>query len=303
MSRGSRPPRGGLLLVHAHPDDETLTTGVTMAAAAAGGAPVTLVTCTLGQLGEVIGADTVPRPAGPPDRAARLREQDALGERRRAELAAAMAALRVTDHRLLAGGRWRDSGMVWVRPGIAGVAPDADPRSFALADVDEAATALALVLAQVRPRAVVTYDPQGGYGHPDHVQAHRVTTRAVQLVAHEGAAPKVYWVRTPRSWVLAERHELAARRPASMSVRGLDDPMPPVVVADERVSAVVRAPGLLGRKAAALRAHASQVVVDGDVFALSDGVAQRLRAAEGFELVAGDPGPRGADGREHDLLG
>lgn len=283
--------RGGVLLVHAHPDDETLATGVTMARYAAAGVPVTLVTCTLGQCGEVLlpGLDLTP---------------DQLGERRLAELAAAMVALGVTDHRLLAGGRWRDSGMVWLRPGIAGVAPDADPRSFALADVDEAAAALVPVLAELQPRAVVTYDPGGGYGHPDHVQAHRVSMRAVQLAGRGGAgSPKVYWVRTPRSWAARERADLLLRRPTSMTARAVDDPMPPVVADDDEVTTVVAAPEQLVRKAAALRAHATQVRVEGEVFALSDDVAQVLRGREGFQLVAGQTGPVGPDGREHDLLG
>ena len=282
---------GGLLLVHAHPDDETLNTGATMARYAAAGVPVTLVTCTLGQCGEVMspGLDLTP---------------DQVGEHRRGELAAAMAELGVTDHRLLGDGRWRDSGMVWVRPGIAGVAPGADPRSFALADVEEAAAALAPVLAQVRPRAVVTYDPGGGYGHPDHVQAHRVTMRAVALAVGDGLeAPKVYWLRTPRTWAERERADLLARRPTSMTARAVDDPMPPVVADDDVVTTVVDAPEQLARKAAALRAHATQVRVEGEVFALSDGVAHVLRGREGFQLVAGRRGAVGPDGRESDLLG
>ena len=282
---------GGVLAVHAHPDDETLTMGATLAHYAAAGVRVTLVTCTLGQLGEVM----VPELAH--------LTPDQVGEHRRGELAAAMAELGVTDHRLLAGGRWRDSGMVWVRPGIAGVAPDADPRSFALADVDEAAAALVEVIAQVRPRAVVTYDPAGGYGHPDHVQAHRVTMRAVALAVVQGTpVAKVYWVRTPRSWAQRERAALQADHPASMTVRELDDPWPPVVADDEVVTTAVDARAQLGRKVAALRAHATQVRVEGEVLALSDGVAQAVRATEGFELVAGPLGPSGDGGRERDLL-
>lgn len=280
-----------LLLVHAHPDDESIGTGATMARYAAAGVPVTLVTCTLGQCGEIL-------PPGPD------LSPDQLGEHRRGELAAAMVALGVTDHRLLGDGRWRDSGMVWLSPGIAGLGPDVDPRAFALADVDEAAAELVPVLAQLQPRAVVTYDPGGGYGHPDHVQAHRVSMRAVELAVEQGlAAPKVYWVRTPRSWAERERADLLGRRPTSMSARAVDDPMPPVVADDDVVTTVVDAPEQLARKAAALRAHATQVRVEGEVFALSDGVAQVLRGREGFQLVAGQRGPVGPDGREDDLLG
>ena len=282
--------QGGLLLVHAHPDDETLTTGATMARYAAAPVPVTLVTCTLGQCGEIL----VPQLAH--------LSPDELGEHRRDELALAMRELGVPDHRLLADGRWRDSGMVWVRPGIAGVAPDADPRAFALADVDQAAAALVEVLAQTRPRAVVTYDPGGGYGHPDHVQAHRVTMRALDLVGDRTGPAKVYWVRTPKSWLLAERARLLAQRPSSMTARALADPAPPVVADDQTVTTVVDADAYLSRKAAALRAHATQVRVEGDCFALSDGVAQLLRGREAFQLVRGPRGADGPDGYEQDLL-
>ena len=155
----------------------------------------------------------------------------------------------------------------------------------------------------MRPRAVVTYDPAGGYGHPDHVQAHRVTMRAVALAVVQGTpVAKVYWVRTPRSWAQRERAALQADHPASMTVRALDDPWPPVVADDEVVTTAVDARAQLGRKVEALRAHATQVRVEGEVLALSDGVAQAVRATEGFELVAGPLGPSGDGGRERDLL-
>ena len=122
---------GGLLLVHAHPDDESIGTGATMARYAAAGVPVTLVTCTLGELGEVI----------PPELAHLAADrEDRLGEYRIGELAAACAALGVTDHRFLGGpGRWRDSGMM-------GLPSNDDPRCFWQADLDEAAAALAAIV-------------------------------------------------------------------------------------------------------------------------------------------------------------
>ena len=121
---GATGPGGGLLLVHAHPDDESIGTGATMARYAAQGARVTLVTCTLGELGEIIPPDLAHLAAGRDDR---------LGQYRIGELAAACAALGVTDHRFLGGaGRWRDSGMM-------GLPGNHDPRCFWQADVDEAA--------------------------------------------------------------------------------------------------------------------------------------------------------------------
>src|SRR6266571_714067 len=155
-----------LLLVHAHPDDETIGTGATMAKYAAEGARVTLITCTLGETGEIIG----------PDPAHLL--PDELGEHRIGELEAACAALGVTDHRFLGGpGRYRDSGMM-------GTEENEDPRSFWQASVESAAAGLAEIIREVAPQAIVTYDANGFYGHPDHIQAHRVTVRA-----HSQAAP------------------------------------------------------------------------------------------------------------------
>src|SRR6201993_4103660 len=152
-----------LLLVHAHPDDESIGTGATMARYAAEGAQVTLVTCTLGELGEII-----------PPSLSYLAEGDGsrLGEYRIGELNAACAELGVTDHRFLGGaGRWRDSGMM-------GTEGNDDPRCFWRADVDQAARALLDVIAEVRPQVVATYDEHGACGHPDHIQAHRVAWRA-----------------------------------------------------------------------------------------------------------------------------
>ena len=265
-----------LLLVHAHPDDETINNGATMARYAAEGARVTLVTCTRGELGEVI----------PPELAHLADDRDGtLGEYRVGELAAATAALGVTDHRFLdavdAGlppVRYRDSGMAWGPDGRAVAAPDTRPGAFALADVDDAAARLAAVVRAVRPQVVVTYDPDGGYGHPDHVQAHRVTMGAVELAAGAGAGgagwpvPKLYWTVTPE---------------------GSGGP----------ATAIVDGRAHLAAKVAALHAHATQVTVDGSTFALSNGVAQPLSAVERYRLVRGTPAPPlDADGCEQDLF-
>ncbi len=266
-----------LLAVHAHPDDETLTTGGTLARYARDDdTSVTLVTCTAGQRGEVI----------PP--ALRHLTGDALGRHRVAELQQAAQALGVTDHRLLADGRWVDSGMVWVAPGIAGPAPDSGADAFARADVEEAAAALAEIVREVCPQVVLTYDPEGGYRHPDHVQTHRVTMRAVELAAQDGAAvaPQVLWVRVPRSWAERERRE-ASDRPSTMTARRTDDPFPPAVVDDDQIDVVLDVSSVLDVKLAALRAHETQVRVEGRWFALSDDVAQQVRAREAFQWAPG----------------
>ncbi|MFP5335144.1 MAG: N-acetyl-1-D-myo-inositol-2-amino-2-deoxy-alpha-D-glucopyranoside deacetylase [Actinomycetes bacterium] len=299
MDRLDSPRR--LLLVHAHPDDETIVNGATMARYAAEGASVTLVTCTRGERGEVI----------PPDLVHLEGDGDALGERRTAELAAAMEALGVTDHRFLgadAGVRFRDSGMAWGPHGRAVAAPDTGDDAFAHADVDAAAWHLVRVIREVRPQVVVTYEPDGGYGHPDHVQTHRVTVRAVELAASEAgdgepwAVAKVYETVLPESAARQVLRESAADNP--FEPVDPDGPLPPMVVPDDEVTTVVEAPGHREATAAALRAHATQVVVEGGYFALSNGVGRPIVTTEYFRLSHGTPLPDQdrADGRESDLF-
>ncbi|WP_374202627.1 N-acetyl-1-D-myo-inositol-2-amino-2-deoxy-alpha-D-glucopyranoside deacetylase [Amycolatopsis sp. GM8] len=149
-----------LLLVHAHPDDETITTGGTMARYAADGAEVVLVTCTLGEEGEII----PPELAGLGSWAA-----DQLGGYRSGELSAALRALGVTGHRFLGGiGGWRDSGM-------AGTPAAEHPRAFATGPLDKQVRQLRAIVDEVRPDVLVTYNAFGGYGHPDHIRAHEIT--------------------------------------------------------------------------------------------------------------------------------
>ncbi|GAA2725883.1 MULTISPECIES: N-acetyl-1-D-myo-inositol-2-amino-2-deoxy-alpha-D-glucopyranoside deacetylase [Streptomyces] len=278
-------PGRRLLLVHAHPDDESINNGATMAMYAAEGAHVTLVTCTLGEEGEVI----------PPELAHLTADRDdTLGTHRAQELAAAMRELGVTDHRLLGGpGHYRDSGMT-------GAPQNDDPRSFWQADTDEAATSLVEVIRQVRPQVLVTYDADGGYGHPDHIKANRVAMRAAELAAepvfrrdlgdpHEIA--KIYWNCVPASAVDAGFARLRAQADEHPAFTGIAAPTDvPGVVPDDEVTAVLDTAPHGDRKAAAMRAHATQVVVDGDFFALSNGLGQPLFTTEYYRLVHGTPG-------------
>lgn len=287
-------PSRRLLLVHAHPDDESIGNGATMARYAAEGALVTLVTCTLGEEGEVI----------PPELAHLTADRDGtLGEHRIGELAAAMKELGVTDHRFLGGpGRYRDSGMM-------GVPSNDRPGCFWRADLDEAAAHLVAVVREVRPQVLVTYDGNGGYGHPDHIQAHRVAMRGFELAADPafrpelGAAwsiPKVYWNCMPRSVLEAGFAALrAADRPSPFpGVAGPEDV--PGVVDDAEVTAAVDGSRYADRKAAAMAAHATQIAVDGSFFALSNDLGQPMPAVEYYRLVRGVPGV--AEGREDDLF-
>ncbi|MGZ6791513.1 MAG: N-acetyl-1-D-myo-inositol-2-amino-2-deoxy-alpha-D-glucopyranoside deacetylase [Mycobacteriales bacterium] len=293
MTAESLPDRR-LLLVHAHPDDETIGTGATMAKYAAEGAHVTLVTCTLGEEGEVL----VP---GLSHLASD--QQDALGEHRIGELAAACAALGVTDHRFLGGpGRWRDSGMMGT--------PQNDVEGcFWRADLDEATRALVAVVREVRPQVVVTYDEKGGYGHPDHIQAHRVTFAAFDAAGDPAFAPelgapwqpeRLYVTAFPKSVLQAGIDHLKASGESNFfGVDSADDL--PFGNPDEEVTTEVDARAFLDAKVAAMRAHATQIAVDGPFFALSNNIGQQAMGVEHYVLVRGErtPGP----GRESDLFG
>ena len=288
------PETPRLLFVHAHPDDESLANGATIAHYTARGAEVRVVTCTLGEEGEVIG-----------DRWAELAvdRADQLGGYRIGELTAALRALGVDAPRYLGGaGRWRDSGMEGT--------PRRDRQRFIDADEREAVGALVDIIREQRPHVVVTYDPNGGYGHPDHIHAHAITTAAVAAAPTDDypgrpwAVPKFYWTVLATSAFQAGWGELDR-----------DDLLPDWVVppqdefdfgyADSDIDAVVRAaPEALAAKIAALAAHETQLVVGptGRALALSNNLALPILADEHYVLVAGSAGERDARGWETDLL-
>ena len=281
-----------LLLVHAHPDDETIGTGATMARYVAEGVQVTLVTCTLGEEGEVLLEEFAHLAAD---------QQDALGSHRQTELAAAMHELGVTDWRLLGGpGRFRDSGMI-------GTPGNDNPASFWQADLLEAATELVAIIREVRPQVVVTYDDFGGYGHPDHIKAHRVTHYAISLAAAASFRPdlgpawsvsKVYWTAFPRSIVRQGIEALRAQGDEG-EFASMDPDDIPFACDDELVTTAVDGSAFLDRKMAALRAHGTQVSVDGGFFALADNVGAEAFGTEYYRLASGSSP---VDGREDDLF-
>jgi N-acetyl-1-D-myo-inositol-2-amino-2-deoxy-alpha-D-glucopyranoside deacetylase len=362
-------PERRMLLVHAHPDDETINNGATMAKYAAEGVQVTLVTCTRGEQGEVIpeqlahlvadasggtgrtditaaaeviesvavadavesatGADTSPG-------ASRLSGADSgagadevpgeqLGDHRVGELAAAMAELGVTDHRFLGdlagpgrrasevladgGTVYRDSGMAYDRDG--GVVPSPDPPAgaFARTDVEQPAAELAALIRQLRPDVVVTYEPGGGYGHPDHVQAHLLTMRAVELAVLDGpvdekhssaaspgvagvagwAVPKVYWTVLPESLMRATLAAIATAEGTDYQGADPSGRLPSMVMSDDQVTTAIDAMDFTAAKVAGLRAHETQVSVSADsaFYALSNGVRHPVMGLEFYRLVRG----------------
>lgn len=283
-----------LLLVHAHPDDETITTGGTIAHYAQAGAEVTVLTCSLGEEGEVIG-----------DMWARLvaDEADQLGGYRILELHRALDILGAQPPRFLGGaGRWRDSGM-------AGTPSAANPRAFVNADRDEALTAMLAVIRSVRPDVIVGYDPEGGYGHPDHQQVHSLVTEAFDIAGSDrypAAGPP--WTPQKFYWTVTGAHQLrdgiAAISEVPEGWRMPEDGELPSVPEDV-VTTSVDVRGVLDRKRDALRAHATQVTVapSGVEYALSNNIAQPILDVEQYVLVRG---ARGEDvdevGRETDLF-
>jgi N-acetyl-1-D-myo-inositol-2-amino-2-deoxy-alpha-D-glucopyranoside deacetylase len=286
-----------LLLVHAHPDDESIGTGVTMARYVREGAAVTLVTCTRGEEGEVL----VPALAHLASSA-----DDALGPHRETELAAAMAELGVTDHRFLGGaGRWRDSGMM-------GTPQNDRPGAFWRADLLEASAELVSVIRELRPQVLVTYDSFGGYGHPDHIQAHRVAMYASQLAAAPAFRPelgdpwevsKIYWLALPRSVMKIGMEALvAAGGTGFFGVTDVDEV--PFLTDDAAVTTCVSAEDLEPTKLAALRLHASQVEQDGIFFQMASLVGPAAMGNEFFCLVHGSRGTSsvGEQGWEGDLF-
>lgn len=258
------PASRRLLLVHAHPDDETIETGATMARYAAQGAHVTLVTCTLGELGEII----------PPGLAHLSAEAGGgLGGYRIGELDAACAALGVTDHRFLGGaGRFRDSGMM-------GLPGNDAPDSFWRADPDAAAGLLLRIIAEVRPQVMISYDQHGFYGHPDHIQAHRVAWRAFSEA--RGVVSKFYATALPLS-ALARATALDGTSFTKVaSAAAL-----PFGVPDDEVTTAIDGRDYLEAKLAAMRAHATQLTVDRMFYALSDGIGLRALGTEYYTLLS-----------------
>jgi N-acetyl-1-D-myo-inositol-2-amino-2-deoxy-alpha-D-glucopyranoside deacetylase len=282
------PPARRILFVHAHPDDEAIATGATMAHYAATGAHVTLVTCTLGEEGEI----HVPALVG-----LAADQADQLGGYRIAELELACRELGVTDHRFLGGaGRYRDSGMM-------DTPANAHPRAFWGADLDAAAGLLLEVIRDVRPQVAVTYDPDGFYSHPDHIQAHRVTMRAVELAAAEGIAPaKVYWTAVPLSAMEAGMQEFAES--AYNPFEGVDDAADlPFGSPDKEIAARLDASDHAEAKLAALRAHATQVPPNSWLFTLAGNFGSEFMGVEYYLLGAGERGPAaGPYGWESDLF-
>lgn len=279
-----------VVAVHAHPDDESITTGGILADLSARGADVTVVTCTLGEEGEVIGEPY-----------AGLAGTDLLGGFRVHELNLALGLLGARGLHLGGVGRHRDSGM-------AGSPAHAHPAAFVNSG-DGAVDELTALFERLRPHLVITYDPAGGYGHPDHIRAHEITHAAAERVG----VPRVLWTVTLRSELEAGLAAIG-RIPAQWRRAGAGE-LAAVDSCDLTVDLDDRA---YAAKREAMRAHATQLwFADGsvsatnpraarasvddpdlvpDVWALSNLIAQPLLRREHFRLGAGAALPADATG-------
>ncbi|WP_211188453.1 N-acetyl-1-D-myo-inositol-2-amino-2-deoxy-alpha-D-glucopyranoside deacetylase [Gordonia asplenii] len=265
--------RKRLLLLHAHPDDETLMTGGTIARYLADGVDVRVLTFTLGEEGEVIGEQWAQLVA---DGGA-----DQLGGFRIGELTAALAALtpagqQAVAPRFLGGaGRWRDSGM-------AGSPSASHPRALAGANFDDVVATLVAELVDFAPQVVVTYDPAGTYGHPDHQTVHSASAAALPIAAKMlGAQLKVYESVTEESALAGGLSAAVDRVPDGWRMPHEGElPSYP----DDAITAEVDVSAVYDRKVAALAAHATQVTVapSGTEYALSNNILQPIGRVEHF---------------------
>ena len=277
-----------LLLVHAHPDDETINNGATMALYVERGAKVTLVTCTRGEEGEVLVPELEHLASN---------KEDKLGKHREGELADAMAVLGVEDFRFLGAPHkiYRDSGMMDTEP-------NKRSDNFWNADLDEAAAHLVEIILELKPQVMVTYDEIGGYGHPDHIQAHRVAMRAAELARTKGwEIKKIYWNTIPKSVIEQGIEAMKGTGNQFFGVEKAEDF--PFAQPDELVTTVIDAENYAERKMQAMKAHPTQISLDGPFFALSNNLGFKVWGQEFYRLVYGEKGSDlNADGREIDLF-
>lgn len=283
-----------LLAVHAHADDESITMGGSLALLHDQGVRTALVTCTDGQLATIYDPtmdEATTRPI--------------LGEVRRREMAEAAKILGLDEFHFLG---YRDSGM-------AGAETNHDAEAFWHVDVDEAVGKLVERIRAFRPQVVVTYNANGGYGHPDHIQAHRITLLAVaaaaeaQLYPETGArwqVSKLYYAAFARSTAQRFSAAMAAARPAAAeppTTAGGDADQAadeiPFAVPDEEISTWVDCTAGLTRKRDALTAHHSQIAPDWPLLALPDEMSRELFGTEAYQLVFSRVS---APGRETDLF-
>jgi LmbE family N-acetylglucosaminyl deacetylase len=251
-----------LLLVHAHPDDESVSTGGVMMKARADGRRVVLVTATRGEVGEIHNMDeatTRPR----------------LGEVRTEEMHRAARILGLDRGEFLG---YRDSGM-------AGTADNENPKSFHKSDLAEAAAKVAAIMREEKPDVVITYPEDGIYRHPDHVKAHHVTNAALDLLDKEGWRPrKLYYMAIPRSLMKSFMEQIPEdqrRNDIGSMIAGTPD---------ELVTTKVDVGEFVDRKREAFSAHVSQNDPNSWFATMADQIYRLAFGTEYYQLARGELG-------------
>ncbi len=280
------------MTVHAHPDDEVFGTGGTLARLGAEGVRTVLVTSTLGEVGEIVDPDL--------DEAAKQEVFKKLGQVREGELKASVAALGVKELRILG---YRDSGMI-------GTEDNQNPQSYHRATFDEAVRKLVALIRELKPQVIATYDPFGGYGHPDHLQAHRVTAVAFDAAGEPRLYPdlgpawqpsKLYYTVIPRSFFQRVAEEMRAQ--------GIDGPWnnPEMDtdswgVPDDHVTTRYDVRDYIDHKMAAFRAHKTQIAPNNFMFVIPEEQRREGLGYESFQLARTGWGFPRQEGLEEDLF-
>jgi mycothiol conjugate amidase Mca len=259
-----------LMAVHAHPDDEVFGTGGVLAKAAAEGIHTVLVTATRGEAGEIHDPDLNPDEA-----------RDRLGSIREDELRRAAAILGIGELHFLG---YRDSGM-------AGSPENGDPRNFRNADPEEATGRLVRIIRQVRPQVIVTYDERGGYGHPDHIAAHRAAVAAFDAAGdpHRFSDQNLPAWQPQKLYYTAFSRSTFVRFGNLFRERGLPPPfedpdfdVAAITVPDEVITTRVDVREYMRQRRGAMLAHRTQIPADHPLLTLPEDLAQEAWSTETF---------------------
>lgn len=255
-----------ILFVHAHPDDECLSTGATIAKHAQEGANVSLVCMTDGCEGEIAEHLDVEN----------MRPN--LAEVRATELESAAAILGVASLRMFG---YRDSGM-------DGTDTTTHPEAFCNLETSVAVERLVEVIELEKPQVVVTYNERGGYGHPDHIKTHEVTRLACEVTAD--VVQRIYWTAFPRSLILAYRESQIAAQ-VEQHLRLSDEMVETIGIPDELIDTVIHSPDNLDRVIEAMKCHETQLGTIREFLSMPREVLDQVVSRNHFQCFKPTPGP------------
>lgn len=278
-----------LMVVHAHPDDEVIGTGGAFARYGDEGLRTVLVTATLGEEGEIVDPEL-----DTPEVKARLAEV------RREELAQAVAILGIGHHEILG---YRDSGM-------AGTPANQHPECFNQADPDEATGRLVRLVRAYRPHVLISYNAQGGYGHPDHIACHKATLAAFDAAGDAARYPSAGAAWAPlKLYEMNRPRELTRRAWEQMRERGMKTPLDNpeyditrYTAPDDVITTAIDVAGYMERKRAALLEHRTQIAADGPFLSMPADIGRQWFGVEYFTLLRSRVPQPAREGYEEDLF-